>query len=126
MKPSPLRSAVDGGHPAIDMFAMMDGGASARILAHLGYHFIVFDLQHSANDLSGIEAVLGGVNGTDCAPVARMHPWRPAQIEWVLDLGAHGVVVPMVNSVADARMAVHACRYPPHGRRSVAAQRNVL
>ena len=58
------------------MFAMMDGGASARILAHLGYDFPVFDLQHSAYDLAGIEAVLGGVKGTDCAPIARVHPRR--------------------------------------------------
>lgn len=126
MKPSPLRAAIDGGLPAIGMFAMMDGGASARILAHLGYDFIVFDLQHSAYDLAGIEAVLGGVKGTDCAPIARVRSRRPDQIEWVLDIGAHGVVVPMVNSAADARMAVQACRYPPHGRRSVAALRNVL
>ena len=79
MKPSPLRSAIDGGHPAIGIFAMMDGGASARILAHLGYDFLVFDLRHSAYDLAGIKAVLGGVKGTDCAPIARVHPRRPEQ-----------------------------------------------
>ncbi|VTU25280.1 HpcH/HpaI aldolase family protein [Variovorax sp. PBL-E5] len=126
MKPSPLRCAIDDGRPAIGMFVMMDGGASARLLAHLGYDFVVFDLQHGAIDLAGIEAVLGGVKGTECAPIARVHPRRPDQIEWALDLGAHGVVVPMVNSAADARLAVDACRYAPQGRRSVAALRNVL
>ena len=126
MKRSTLRAALDEGCPAIGMFAMMDGGASARVLAHLGYDFLVFDLQHSAYDLAGIESVLAACKGTDCTPIARVHPRRPDQIEWVLDLGAHGVVVPMVNSAADAQLAVDACRYPPRGRRSVAALRNVL
>lgn len=126
MKRSTLRTAIDETRSAIGMLAMLDGGAGARIMAHLGYDFIVFDLQHGAIDLAGIEAVLAGVKGTDCTPIARVAARRPDQIEWVLDLGAQGVVVPMVNSAADARMAVDACRYPPRGRRSVAALRNVL
>lgn len=126
MKLTTLRTAIDEGRPAVGMFVMLDGGASVRVLAHLGYDFLVFDLQHGAIDLAGIEAVLGGVKGTACTPIARMHPRRPDQIEWVLDLGAHGVVVPMVNSAADALLATAACRYPPRGRRSVAALRNVL
>lgn len=126
MTPSTLRDAIDGAGSAIGMFVMLDGGASARLLAHVGYDFVVFDLQHGAIDLAGIEAVLGGVKGTPCSPIARVHPRRPDQIEWVLDLGAHGVVVPMVNSAEDARMAIDACRYPPRGRRSVAALRNIL
>jgi 4-hydroxy-2-oxoheptanedioate aldolase len=124
--PSTLRAAIDGVGSAIGMFVMLDGGASARLLAHIGYDFVVFDLQHGAIDLAGIEAVLGSVKGTPCTPIARVHPRRPDQIEWVLDLGAHGVVVPMVNSAEDARLATNACRYPPRGRRSVAALRNIL
>ena len=126
MKRSTLRTAIDERRSAVGMFAMLDGAAGARILAHLGYDFIVFDLQHGAVDLRGIEAALAGVKGTDCTPIARVAARRPDQIEWVLDLGAQGVVVPMVNSAEEARLATDACRYPPRGRRSVAALRNVL
>ena len=126
MKPSTLRTAINDGLPAIGTYVMIDGGASARVLAHLGYDFVVIDLQHSAIDMTGIEAALAGVKGTDCTPLARVHPRRPDQIEWLLDLGAQGVVVPMVNTPEDAVMATLACRYPPRGRRSVAALRNVL
>ncbi|MDP3317397.1 MAG: aldolase/citrate lyase family protein [Devosia sp.] len=126
MKLTTLRRAINEKRPAVGMMVMMDGGASARVLAHLGYDFLIFDLQHGAIDLSGIEAVLAGVKGTECTPIARVHPRRPDQIEWVLDLGAHGVLVPMVNNADDAAVATRACRYPPRGRRSVAALRNVL
>lgn len=108
------------------MLVMLDGGATARLLAHIGYDFVICDLQHGAMDLTGIEAVLAGVKGTAATPLVRVPPRRPDQIEWVLDLGAHGVVVPMVNSATDAEMATGACRYPPRGRRSVAALRNIL
>ncbi len=126
MTPTSLRSAIDQGTPAIGMFVMLDGAVTARLLAHLGYDFVIIDLQHGAIDLAGIEAALAGVKGTACTPIARVHPRRPDQIEWLLDLGAQGVVVPMVNSAEDARLATAACRYPPRGRRSVAALRNVL
>lgn len=126
MRLTTLRTAINEGRPAVGILVMLDGGASARVLAHLGYDFVIFDLQHGAIDLAGIETVLAGVKGTDCTPIARVHPRRPDQIEWVLDLGAHGIVVPMINSAADAQMATAACRYPPRGRRSVAALRNVL
>lgn len=126
MTPSTLRVAIDEGRPAIGMFVMMDGAASARLLAHVGYDFIIFDLQHGAIDLAGIESALAGCKGTPCSPIARVHPRRADQIEWALDLGAHGIVMPMVNSADDAALAAAACRYAPRGKRSVAALRNVL
>ncbi len=126
MKPRALRAALDAGTAAIGSYVMMDNGASAGILAHLGYDFIVIDQQHAAIDLAGLQASIGATKETACTPLVRVHPRRPDQIEWALDLGAQGAVVPMVNSAADARLAADACRYPPTGRRSVAALRNVL
>ena len=101
-------------------------GATARVLARAGYDFVVFDVQHAAFDVARAESLLLAVRGTGCAALARVHPGRPDQIEQYLDLGAHGVVVPMVSSASDARRAVGACRYPPAGRRSVGGMRNLL
>lgn len=126
MKPTPLRAAITERGHALGVFVMLDGGGSARLLSRMGFDFLIFDLQHAGFDLTAIETVLGASRGTECSPLARVRPNRPDQIEWVLDLGAHGVVVPMVGSAADARVAVDACRYPPRGRRSVGAIRNIL
>ncbi len=126
MKASALRSAIEADRSAIGSYVMMDNAASAGILAHLGYDFIVIDQQHAAIDLRGLQSAVAATKGTSCAPIVRVHPRRPDQIEWALDLGAHGVVVPLVNSPDDALLATQACRYPPVGRRSVAALRNVL
>lgn len=126
MRPTPLRSALAEGRRALGVFVMIDGGTTARMLSRLGYDFLIFDLQHAGFDLASIEAVLAATRGTDCTPLARVHPGRLDEIEWVLDLGAHGVIVPMVNSAQQARDVTAACRYPPRGRRSVGAVRNIL
>jgi 2-keto-3-deoxy-L-rhamnonate aldolase RhmA len=126
MKPNSLRIALDTRAPALGTLILLETGATARVLARAGYTFLVFDVQHAAFDVARAEALLGAVRGTDCAALARVHPGRPDQIEQYLDLGAHGVVVPMVSSEADAKRAVDACRFPPIGRRSVGGMRNLL
>ena len=126
MKPNPLRAALDTGAPALGTLVLLETGATARVLARCGYDFVVFDTQHAAFDVTRAESLLNAVRGTGCAALARVHPGRPDQIEHHLDLGAHGVVVPMVSSAADARHATAACRFPPNGRRSVGGMRNLL
>lgn len=126
MKPNPLRAALTSGAPALGTLVLLETGATARVLARAGYDFVVFDVQHAAFDVARAESLLLAVRGTGCAALARVHPGRPDQIEQYLDLGAHGVVVPMVSSPDDARRAVDACRYPPLGRRSVGGMRNLL
>lgn len=105
---------------------MLEGGATAKVMAHGGYDFLMVDVQHSSFTGADLIATLAAVRGTDTAMIARVSPGRPDQIEWVLDQGADGVMVPLVNTAADAETAVAACRYPPAGRRSVGGVRNLL
>ncbi|MGW8813041.1 HpcH/HpaI aldolase family protein [Gordonia terrae] len=123
---SPFVSALSSDTPSFGMFAMMESALSSALVARSGFDFLVIDLQHSPFDLRRVEAVIGSCVGTSCSPIARVHPDRPDQIGWVLDMGAHGVVVPLVNSPDDARKAIDACRYPPRGRRSIGAVRNLM
>jgi 4-hydroxy-2-oxoheptanedioate aldolase len=62
--------------------------------------------------------MLQAISQTDTVPVVRV-PWNdPATIMKALDLGAYGIIVPLVDTAADAAKAVAACRYPPVGMRS--------
>ncbi|PKW16769.1 HpcH/HpaI aldolase family protein [Saccharopolyspora spinosa] len=127
MQPNRLRRAIDEpAGTAVGSLVMLEGGGTARVLARSGYDFLVVDVQHGAFGASGVDAVLGAVRGADCAVIVRVAAGRPDQIEWVLDQGAHGVMVPLVNNADDARRAVAACRYPPRGSRSVGGVRNLL
>ncbi|WP_406724495.1 aldolase/citrate lyase family protein [Streptomyces sp. GD-15H] len=123
---NPFRSLLNSDETGFGTFGMLDSSMSAMVLARLGYQFLVLDVQHSPFDLRQIESAVAACVGTPCSPLARVLPDRPDQIGWVLDLGVDGVVVPLVNSPEAAAQAVSACRYPPTGRRSMGAVRNIL
>ncbi len=92
--------------------------SSVELMNSLGYDFLILDMQHCEITLSHIPALFG--------PFGAGKPWavvRPPEnnyhaINWLLDQGADGVLVPMVNSPEEARKAVLAAKYPPVGRRS--------
>ncbi len=90
----------------------------AEALAHHGYDWICIDMQHGAIDYAAAFSMLTAISTTPTIPFVRV-PWNDfSAINRVLDAGAMGVVVPMVNSAGEARAAVSACRYAPNGARS--------
>ena len=66
--------------------------------------------------------MLQAISQTDTVPVVRVAWNEPAAIMKALDLGAYGIIVPLVNTAEEAAMAVAACRYPPVGMRSIGAR----
>jgi 4-hydroxy-2-oxoheptanedioate aldolase len=91
---------------------------SVRLLAAAGLDYVVIDLQHGGateHDLPGLTSAIRLAGAT---PVGRVRHAHPADIGRALDLGCEGVIVPNVDSAAQAREAAGACRYPPAGYRS--------
>jgi 2-keto-3-deoxy-L-rhamnonate aldolase RhmA len=100
------------------------GSASvAELFAAAGFDFVVIDGEHAPQTPVGIQAQLQAVNGYDCTPVVRVGQIDPAEIQVVLDMGAGGVLVPLVRTATEAEKFVQACRYPPHGTRSFGPSR---
>lgn len=91
---------------------------SAEVMAHQGFDWVCIDMQHGVIDYQVAVTMLQAIGSTDTIPFVRV-PWNEfGIIGKVLDAGALGVIIPMVNSVAEARAAVAACRYFPLGSRS--------
>ena len=75
------------------------------------------DTEHSSLTLDSIKTMMMALKGTDTAALVRV-PWNdPVLVKPVLDLGADGVIFPMIRTAEDVRRAVSACRYPPAGER---------
>jgi 4-hydroxy-2-oxoheptanedioate aldolase len=93
-------------------------------MANVGFDVLLLDMQHGMAIGPDRAALwLQTVSTTDTMPMVRV-PWNePFFIQWVLDAGAYGVVVPLVNSREEAAKAGGACRYPPVGYRSAGANR---
>ncbi len=91
---------------------------SAEIMAHQGLDWLCIDMQHGVVDYQVAVTMLQAIGTTDTIPFVRV-PWNePGIIGKMLDAGAMGIIIPMVNSPDEARAAVSACRYHPEGARS--------
>jgi len=99
---------------------------SAEMLANAGFDWLCVDLQHGLLDYRDLLHMLPAISTTDTTPIVRVSGNDPKQIMKVLDAGAMGVIVPLVNNRAEAAAAIAACRYPPQGIRSFGPIRAAL
>ena len=92
-------------------------------LAESGFDFLLFDTQHSPWEIKQLQPSIQAMRGKPAAPMVRVPGNHAHQICFALDGGARGIVVPMVNTRAEAEAVVRACRYYPLGNRSNAGMR---
>ncbi len=93
--------------------------SSAEIMARAGFDWLTVDMEHSAITLSQAQELIRVISLCGVCPLVRLSSNDAALAKRVMDAGAGGVIVPMVNSEAEARAAVESVKYPPEGRRSV-------
>src|SRR5438552_13452248 len=79
------------------------------ILAEAGYDFVLFDTQHSPWEIKQLQPSIQTMRGKPAAPLVRVAANQAYQICFALDAGARGIVVPMVNTRAEAEATVHSC-----------------
>jgi 2-dehydro-3-deoxyglucarate aldolase len=97
--------------------------AVVEIMANAGFEWLTIDMEHSAITLDVAQQLIQVIELSGVAPLVRVGENNPALIKRVMDLGAHGVIVPMVNNKEDAVNAVNAVKYPPTGTRGVGLAR---
>jgi len=90
----------------------------AEIMSSVGFDWLTIDLEHSSISVSQAEELIRVITLKGVPTFVRTSSNNAEQIKRVLDFGASGIIVPMVNSALDAQQAVAAARYPPLGRRS--------
>lgn len=116
---------VRNGEPVVGAWSLSGHPVVSEVLAGQDFDFVVLDGEHSESTISdlanGVRAVEATGSGT--APVVRASGVDRAEIRRLLDLGPRGIVVPQIESLAEAREAVAATRYPPDGVRGVAGGR---
>jgi len=117
-----FRQRLRSGDTLIGALLQMPLPEVAEIFATAGYDWLFVDLEHAPMDPRAALDILTAVD-TRLPCVVRV-PWNDeASIKKALDVGATGIIVPLVNTVEDARLAVGRCKYPPVGFRSVGVTR---
>ncbi len=115
-----LKAALARGDVQIGCWLSMAHSPTAEIAAAAGYDWVLIDAEHGPNDVGSIQAQLIAVEGQGAEAAVRVPSNDAVWLKRVLDLGARSVLVPMVESAAEAEAAVRTCRYPPDGVRGVA------
>lgn len=113
-----LREQWRAGKPAFGMWAALPGTFSVELMASPGVSYICVDQQHGVIDYADALGMFVAAEARGVTAITRVPANEPWMIGKALDAGAQGVIVPLVNSRAEAMAAVAACRYPPHGLRS--------
>lgn len=126
MRPNLVKKALKAGQPSFGTWLSLGSIVAARFMARAGFAWLTVDIEHTLVDWETATHMFAAIADSDCVPLARVPANRHDHIKRVLDNGAMGVVVPMVNSRAEAEEAVAACLYPPRGNRSVGGSVHAL
>jgi 4-hydroxy-2-oxoheptanedioate aldolase len=114
-----FKDLLAGGIPRYGMWVVTGSAYCAEICAGSGLDWLLVDAEHAPNDLVSVLPQLQAVAAYPICPVVRPPSGDSVLIKQLLDIGVQNLVVPMVDSAAQAEALVRAVRYPPRGVRGV-------
>ena len=117
---NPFKQALKEGRPQIGLWSSLASNIVAEIIADAGFDWILIDNEHAPNEVSDVLMQLQAMATGRAMPVVRPAWNDPVLIKRFLDIGTQSFLIPMVQNAEEARRAVAATRYPPHGLRGVA------
>src|SRR5687768_10606105 len=122
MRSNYVRHKLKCGEPSIGTWLTLPGTSAATLMARTGFDWLTIELEHTPITLETAATCFSIIAASGKIPLVRI-PWNSAEnIKRVLDSGAFGIVVPMVNTRAEAEAVVAAARYRPLGQRSIGGQ----
>lgn len=104
----------------VGTFLNLGAATTVEIAAHIGFDWLLIDLEHGAGSLADLRGMLHACGGSKTAPIVRIRSVDGDTVKFVMDSGAAGIMFPFVSSVEEAEKAVRCTKYPPLGRRGAA------
>ena len=111
---------------ALNGWLSIPNSFTAEAMSKMGWDSLTIDMQHGLNDYSSSISMLQALSSSKIVPIVRV-PWNePGIIMKSLDLGAMGIIAPMINNKKECEDFVSYCNYPPLGKRSFGPMRAQL
>ena len=114
---NPLKARWRAGEATYGVLVTMPSVPMMQLLARAGFDFLIVDMEHGPIDIETAHAMIAATTGTPATPLPRVPRNLPWLAKTALDVGAFGIVYPMINDRAAAAAAVRAMKYPPAGER---------
>lgn len=118
-----LKAMLKNGESAIGTFAAVNSPDVIELLALAGFDFVIIDCEHGPMDAEASTNLIRAAEGRGMTPLARVRCNSETVVLKHLDVGAHGVQIPQINTRQDAENAIRFAKYHPEGRRGVALPR---
>jgi 4-hydroxy-2-oxoheptanedioate aldolase len=115
-----LRPRLAAGDTLFGTFAGLGSPVATELVARAGFDWLIIDLEHGAGTEGELLANLHAMGSTSTAALVRPQSGERLRIGRALDLGAHGIMVPRVDTPEQAAEAISFMRYPPDGVRGLA------
>ncbi len=112
-----LKLKLKDGQPVVGTWSIISSPIVVEILALSGFDFLILDMEHGIYDQTALDACIRACEAAGCSPIVRVPGINPSAVQWALDMGAHGIVVPQVGSAASATIAVEMTKFAPDGTR---------
>lgn len=117
LKRNSFTHAIAAGDKQLGLWISLNSPFAAEVTAPAGFDWALVDMEHSINDYFSVLGQLQAFAATETTAIVRPEWNDPVAVKRLLDIGAPGLLFPMIQSVEEARKAVAATRYPPHGIR---------
>ena len=118
-----LKNKLSKKELTIGSWITLSDPAIAEIMSKSGFDWLAVDMEHSGLSFDQAQGIIRIIDLYDITPFVRVMENNPDLIKRFMDAGAHGVIVPLVNSKSDAEKAVNAVKYPPLGTRGIGLSR---
>lgn len=118
-----LKQKLKNNELTIGSWIMMADSMSVEVMALAGFDWLVVDIEHTPIDMETVKTLIITIQANDMKALVRVSKNEEVVIKKVLDIGADGIIVPMVSSKEDAMQAVEYAKYPPVGKRGVGLYR---
>jgi 4-hydroxy-2-oxoheptanedioate aldolase len=117
LDPNPFTHGLAAGDKQIGLWISLCSNFVAEVTAHAGYDWALIDMEHSPNDYFSVLGQMQAFATSNTTAIVRVEWNDTVAVKRLLDLGAPGILFPMIESVKEAEKAVAATRYPPNGVR---------
>ena len=123
LKIQSIREHLRNGSPSIGSWMQIPHSSIAEIMGNAGYEWIAVDMEHGTVSLHQLPDLFRALELGDTLPLVRIPKGDPELCKQVLDAGAGGIIVPMIESASQLTKVRDACRWPPSGSRGVGFSR---
>lgn len=123
LRTNQLKVKLGAGSPAYGLISSIPGPAAIELIAEAGFDFVIIDTEHVLINPETVENMIRTAESYAITPLVRVADLNPKTMLRLLDGGAQGIVLPMIESPEQLTESIRACKYHPLGNRSLNAGR---